>query len=131
MTDHRFDTVTHVHFLGLGGVGVSGIARIMLSQGYKVSGSDAKHLPVIDELAEQGARVFIGYRAENFAAAHHDSELGPVELVIASSVATAENPERHAAEAAGIPVLHRSEGLALAMQGHKVKPPRRQWLPPC
>ncbi|WGH84605.1 UDP-N-acetylmuramate--L-alanine ligase [Auritidibacter ignavus] len=120
MTDHRFDTVTHVHFLGLGGVGVSGIARIMLSQGYKVSGSDAKHLPVIDELAEQGARVFMGYRAENFAAAHHDSELGPIELVIASSVATAENPERQAAEAAGIPVLHRSEGLAMAMQGHKV-----------
>ncbi|MFC7402159.1 UDP-N-acetylmuramate--L-alanine ligase [Citricoccus sp. GCM10030269] len=102
-----------VHFLGLGGVGVSGIARIMQQRGVPISGTDAKDLPVMRELEAAGATVFVGYDA-----AHLD-ELA-VDTVIASSIAGAGNPEYDAAVARGLPVLHRSQGLAATMSGQRV-----------
>lgn len=111
--------ITHAHFLGVGGVGVSGIARIFAARGITVTGTDAKDLPVMDQLREQGATLYVGYAAENIARAEADSSR-PIDVMIASTVAGPDNPERQAAEAAGIPIYHRSHGLAAAMQGKKV-----------
>ena len=111
--------IKHAHFLGIGGVGVSGIARIFAARGIAVTGTDAKDLPVMDRLRDQGATLYVGYAAENIAQAEADTGQ-PIDVIIASTVAGPENPERQAAEAAGIPVYHRSQGLAAAMHGKKV-----------
>ncbi|HEY4577317.1 MAG TPA: UDP-N-acetylmuramate--L-alanine ligase [Yaniella sp.] len=111
--------ISHVHFLGIGGVGVSGIARIMAARGITVTGTDAKDLPVMASLRERGARLYVGYAAENIGQAVQDTGES-IDLVIASTVAGPDNPERKAAEASGIPVYHRSIGLAAAMEGKKV-----------
>lgn len=111
--------ITHAHFLGVGGVGVSGIARIFAARGITVTGTDAKELPVMDQLRDRGATLYVGYSAENISRAEADTGQ-PIDLIIASTVAGPDNPERQAAEAADIPVYHRSEGLAAAMQGKKV-----------
>ncbi len=108
-----------VHFLGLGGVGVSGIARIMQQLGVEISGTDAKDLPVMRELESAGATVFVGYDAAHLDRLAQDGG-GAVGTVIASSIAGPGNPEYDAAVGRGIPVLHRSEGLAAAMSGHRV-----------
>ncbi|REE03355.1 UDP-N-acetylmuramate--L-alanine ligase [Citricoccus nitrophenolicus] len=108
-----------VHFLGLGGVGVSGIARIMQQLGVEISGTDAKDLPVMRELETAGATIFVGYDATHLDRLAQDGG-GAVGTVIASSIAGPGNPEYDAAVDRGIPVLHRSEGLAAAMSGHRV-----------
>ncbi len=105
-------TEGRVHFLGIGGVGVSGVARILQDQGVPVSGTDAKDLPVMHQLAQGGARITVGYAAENVGE--------DVACVIASSIAGPGNPEYDAAAARGLRMMHRSEGLALAMRGHRV-----------
>src|SRR5699024_8090859 len=111
--------ISHVHFLGIGGVGASGIARIMAARGITVTGTDAKDLPVMASLRERGARLYVGYAAENIAQAVQDTGES-IDLVIASTVAGPDNTERTAAEAGGIPVYHRAIGLAAAMEGKKV-----------
>lgn len=95
-----------VHFIGIGGVGMSAVARIMVARGVSVSGSDAKDLPVMAELAAAGARIAVGYAAPN---------LGDAQTVVAGSAIRADNPELVAAHASGLPVLHRSEALAATM----------------
>jgi UDP-N-acetylmuramate--alanine ligase len=95
-----------VHFIGVGGVGMSAVARIMVARGVPVSGSDAKDLPVMRDLAEKGARIAVGYKAGN---------LGDAQTVVAGSAIRADNPELAAARQAGLPVLHRSEALAATM----------------
>jgi len=100
-----------VHFIGIGGVGMSAVARIMVARGVEVSGSDAKDLPVMRELAAAGARIAVGYAAEN---------LGDAQTVVAGSAIRQDNPELLAARAAGVPVLHRSEGLAATMGTDRV-----------
>lgn len=109
----------HVHLLGIGGVGVSGIARILAAQGVAVTGTDARDLPVMHELNAHGAHTYVGYDAANIDRAVHDAGLG-IDALIASSVAGVGNPEYDAAIAADIPVYHRSEGLAHTMSGHRV-----------
>lgn len=115
----NLQNITHAHFLGIGGVGVSGIARIMAARGITVTGTDAKDLPVLDQLRQRGAHVYIGYTTENISRAQQDTGKA-IDLVIASTVAGPDNPERQAAEAAGIPIYHRSQGLAATMDGKKV-----------
>ncbi|WP_426225674.1 UDP-N-acetylmuramate--L-alanine ligase [Pseudarthrobacter sp. DSP2-3-2b1] len=95
-----------VHFIGIGGVGMSAVARIMVARGVPVSGSDAKDLPVMAELAAAGARIAVGYGAAN---------LGDAQTVVAGSAIRPDNPELVAARAAGLPVLHRSEALTATM----------------
>ena len=112
-------TIKHAHFLGIGGVGVSGIARILAARGITVSGTDAKDLPIIEKLRARGATVYIGYDADNISRAATDTGK-PIDVIIASTVAGPDNPERQAAEAADIPVYHRSQGLAAAMEGKQV-----------
>ena len=103
-----------VHFLGLAGVGVSAIARLMLAAGVPISGTDAKDLPVLQEFRDAGVPVRVGYSAQNLASI--EAETGePVTTVIASSIAKEGNPEYDAARAAGAAILHRSQGLAACM----------------
>ncbi|TNM63250.1 UDP-N-acetylmuramate--L-alanine ligase [Streptomyces sp. NP160] len=97
-----------VHFIGVGGVGVSGVARIMLERGVAVSGSDAKDLPVMDALRALGGRVAAGFDPER---------LHGADTVVAGSAIREDNPELAAARAAGQRVLHRSQGLAALMAG--------------
>jgi UDP-N-acetylmuramate--alanine ligase len=105
------ESLGRVHFIGIGGVGMSAVARIMVARGIPVSGSDAKDLPVMADLAEAGARIAVGYSAGN---------LGDAQTVVAGSAIRADNPELAAARAAGLPVLHRSEALAATMGGDLV-----------
>ncbi|WP_433876674.1 UDP-N-acetylmuramate--L-alanine ligase [Sinomonas atrocyanea] len=105
------DALGRVHFVGIGGVGMSAVARVMIARGVPVSGSDAKDLPVMADLAGLGARVAVGYGAEN---------VGDAETVVAGSAIRPDNPELLAARARGLRILHRSEALAAAMAGSRV-----------
>lgn len=98
----------HLHFIGLGGVGMAGIAEILLNLGYSVSGSDIKRNSLIDHLEQLGAKVFIGHAPENVN--------GRTSVVIVSSAIRKENPELMAAEERGIPVIPRAEMLAELMR---------------
>ena len=100
----------HVHFIGIGGAGLSAIARVLMQQGTQVSGSDLVLSPVAEALARDGARVFAGHRAENVTGA---------ELVVVSSAVPVSNVEVQAARAAGIPVLKRPEFLRRMMEGRQ------------
>ncbi len=99
-----------LHFLGIGGIGMSGIARIMLARGLAVSGSDAKDVPVLQALRAVGARVDVGFDA---------ARLEGVRTVVASSAIRADNPELVAARAAGTAVLHRSQALQSLLLGRR------------
>lgn len=105
------DSLGRVHFIGIGGVGMSAVARIMVARGVPVSGSDAKDLPVMHDLRSAGARIAVGYAAEN---------LRDAQTVVAGSAIRADNPELEAARTAGLPVLHRSEALAATMGADRV-----------
>ena len=95
-----------IHFIGLGGAGMSGIARIMLAKGFIVSGSDKTDSPVLTSLKALGAKVFVGHIKENLADA---------QLVIISAAITENNPELVAAKQGGIPVVARANALAWLM----------------
>lgn len=99
-----------VHLMGVGGVGVSAVARLLLDYGLAVSGTDAKDLPVLEGLRERGARIHVGYDPAN---------LGDADTVVISSIIKAGNPEYDAAVRRGLRILHRSEGLEEAMRGHE------------
>jgi len=105
------ESLGRVHFIGIGGVGMSAVARIMVARGVPVTGSDAKDLPVMADLAAAGAGISVGYAAGN---------LGTAQTVVAGSAIRADNPELEAAHAAGLPVLHRSEALAATMAEDRV-----------
>jgi UDP-N-acetylmuramate--alanine ligase len=102
-----FAKIQRIHFVGIGGIGMSGIAEVLLNLGYKVSGSDLKSSAVTQRLAGLGAVVFEGHRAENIAGA---------EVVVASSAITADNPELAEAHVLHIPVIQRAEMLAELMR---------------
>lgn len=99
-----FSSVRHIHFVGIGGSGMSGIAEILLSQGFIVSGSDLAQSSVTEHLTAQGAGVFIGHRAENIE--------GAEVVVYSSAVRPADNPETKAALERKIPVIRRAEMLS-------------------
>ncbi|RMG16126.1 MAG: UDP-N-acetylmuramate--L-alanine ligase [Deltaproteobacteria bacterium] len=96
-----------IHFVGIGGIGMSGIAELLLNLGYEVSGSDLKESEVTRRLAAMGAVVARGHRAEH---------LGPADVVVVSSAVPPDNPEIAAARAQGIPVIPRAEMLAELMR---------------
>jgi UDP-N-acetylmuramate--alanine ligase len=101
-----FDTGP-VHFVGIGGIGMSGIAAVMLNLGYRVQGSDAKASANTDRLKAQGADIFIGHDAANVAHAG---------VVVISSAIKGGNPEVDAARARGVPIVRRAEMLAELMR---------------
>src|ERR1700729_2656912 len=102
-----FAKIQRIHFVGIGGIGMSGIAEVLLNLGYKVSGSDLKSSGVTQRLAGLGAAVFEGHHAENIAGA---------EVVVTSSAIAAENPEVLEAHKLHVPVIQRAEMLAELMR---------------
>jgi UDP-N-acetylmuramate--alanine ligase len=102
-----FAKIQRVHFVGIGGIGMSGIAEVLLNLGFKISGSDLKESSVTQRLAGLGATIFEGHRAEN---------VSGVEVVVTSSAISAENPEVTEARKLHIPVIQRAEMLAELMR---------------
>ena len=102
-----FAKIQRVHFVGIGGIGMSGIAEVLLNLGYKVSGSDLKSSGVTQRLAGLGATIFEGHRAENVPGS---------DVVVASSAIAADNPEIAQARDLHIPVIQRAEMLAELMR---------------
>ncbi len=96
-----------IHFTGIGGIGMSGIAEVLLNHGFTVQGSDAKASPITERLAGKGARIFIGQTAENLEGAT---------VVVISSAIKPGNPELDAARARKLPVVRRAEMLAELMR---------------
>jgi UDP-N-acetylmuramate--alanine ligase len=96
-----------IHFVGIGGIGMSGIAEVLLNHGYRVQGSDLKTSKITDRLAELGATIFEGQRAENIESA---------EVVVISSAIKRGNAELDAARLKGLPVVRRAEMLAELMR---------------
>ena len=102
-----FAKIQRIHFVGIGGIGMSGIAEVLLTLGYKVSGSDLKESSVTERLRGLGATIYIGHRAENVAGA---------EVVVTSSAISRDNPEVAAAHSASIALIQRAEMLAELMR---------------
>src|SRR6185503_19828505 len=99
---------THrIHFIGVGGAGMSGLAEVLLTTGYQVSGSDLKATDVTDRLVAMGGRVFVGHDARNVEGAS---------VVVYSSAVQADNPELRAAIKLGLAVIPRAEMLAALMR---------------
>lgn len=97
-----------VHFIAIGGSGVSGVARMFLARGIEVSGSDQADSPTVRSLEQAGARVHIG---------HDAAHLGEARTVVVSSAIREDNPELRAARGAGLTVLHRAQGIAALLHG--------------
>ena len=102
------------HFVGIGGAGMSGIARIMVARGMSVSGSDTAPSALLDELVAIGAGVHIGHAAANL------GDLGPGDTLVVSSAIRPGNPELTEANRRGMRVLHRAAALASVMTGRRV-----------
>jgi UDP-N-acetylmuramate--alanine ligase len=96
-----------IHFVGIGGIGMSGIAEVLMTLGYRVQGSDAKASKITDRLASLGAVIFEGQRAEN---------VGEAAVVVISSAIRKGNPELEEARRRGLPVVRRAEMLAELMR---------------
>src|SRR6267378_1569928 len=102
-----FAKIQRIHFVGIGGIGMSGIAEVLLNLGYKISGSDLKSSSVTQRLSGLGATIFEGHAAGNIAGA---------EVVVISSAVAQENPEVAEAHKLHIPVIPRAEMLAELMR---------------
>ena len=102
-----FAKLQRVHFVGIGGIGMSGIAEVLLNLGYKISGSDLRSTPVTQRLARLGAQTFEGHVAENIHGA---------DVIVTSSAVTADNAEVVEARRLHIPVIQRAEMLAELMR---------------
>jgi len=96
-----------IHFVGIGGIGMSGIAEVLLNHGYVVQGSDLKASKITDRLAELGARIFVGQQASN---------IDDAQVVVISSAIKPGNAELDAARARGLPIVRRAEMLAELMR---------------
>ncbi len=99
-----------IHFVGIGGAGMSGIARIMLSQGLSISGSDVKESSITQSLASLGAQIFIG---------HNTANVEGIDLLITSGAISSSNPELLAAQELGIETITRAQALAILMEGKR------------
>jgi UDP-N-acetylmuramate--alanine ligase len=99
--------IKRIHFIGIGGAGMSGIAEVLLNQGYTISGSDLRGSAVVDRLQSMGAKVFIGHHMENVIGA---------DVIVNSSAVDEDNPEIVSARAYRIPVVRRAEMLAELMR---------------
>lgn len=100
----------HIHCIGIGGIGLSAIAEILLSRGYKVTGSDMKESDMTAKLAADGADIFVGHKAENVDGA---------DLLVYSAAVAADNPELVRAKELGIPTASRAEILGLLMSEYE------------
>ena len=101
----------HYHLIGIGGIGMSGIAHLLLSCGYKVSGSDLKKNRITDELERLGAEIFTGHSLQNILGA---------DVIIYSSAIKSDNPEIIEAKRLNVPLIMRAQALAELMEGKSV-----------
>ncbi|MDN6020389.1 MAG: UDP-N-acetylmuramate--L-alanine ligase, partial [Enterobacterales bacterium] len=99
--------VRHIHFVGIGGAGMGGIAEVLANEGYQISGSDLAPNPVTQQLTELGAQIYFNHRPEN---------VKDASVVVVSTAISADNPEIVAAREARIPVIRRAEMLAELMR---------------
>ncbi len=98
------------HFIGIGGISMSGIARLLLEQGHYVSGSDLKDSPLLNQLRKMGAKIFIGHKRSN---------VGNAEFVVITSAIPSDNLELQEAIMRGIPILQRAQMIAALMENKK------------
>jgi len=119
-----FKKIKHIHFVGIGGIGMSGIAEVLLNLGYRVSGSDMKESDTTERLKKLGGDISIGHRAENITTPH---------VVVISSAVKSDNVEVIAAREKQVPVIPRAEMLAELMRSPALtaRPPRPRWSPRC
>lgn len=99
-----------IHFIGIGGISMSGLAAVLLNSGFKVSGSDFKDSPIVDKLRATGAEIYIGHKKEN---------IKNVDLVVYTAAIPSDNPELLEAEEKNIALMDRAEFLGQIMKGHK------------
>ena len=108
--DLNTDKNKKVHFIGIGGVSMSGLAAVLLTKGYNVSGSDSKESEVLNKLRESGAEIYIGHKRTN---------LNNVDLVVYTAAIPSDNPELIEAKDKNIELMDRAEFLGYIMKGHK------------
>ena len=108
----NFQHPIHIHFIGIGGISMSGLAEILLEEGFSVSGSDAKVSPLTEHLSERGAVIYYGQKAENLK--------DDVDLVVYTSAIHPDNPEYAAMREKGIPSLSRAQLLGQIMKNYKL-----------
>lgn len=106
----NIDRNKKVHFIGIGGISMSGLAALLLKKGFKVSGSDAKESKITDKLKANGAEIYIGHKREN---------LKNVDLVVYTAAIPSDNPEIIEAKEKNIELMNRAEFLGYIMKGHK------------
>jgi len=102
-----FKRYRHIHFIGIGGIGMSGIAEILLNLGYAVTGSDQRRNEAVERLEQLGAKIHVGHAAEHVEGAH---------VIVYSSAVSRDNVEMQAARQRGVPVIPRAEMLAELMR---------------
>lgn len=107
----QFDTPIHVHFIGIGGISMSGLAQILLKEHFTVSGSDAKESPLTRQLEENGARIFYGQKASNI--------MDGIDAVVYTAAIHEDNQEYQAALQKGLPMLSRAELLGQIMANYR------------
>lgn len=106
-----FHTPIHIHFIGIGGISMSGLAEILLKEGFTVSGSDAKESELTKHLEGKGAIIYYGQKAENIKEG--------IQVIVYTAAIHRDNPEWKAAEEAGIPMLTRAELLGQIMRNYQ------------
>ena len=107
-----FHKPLHIHFIGIGGISMSGLAEILLGEDFKVSGSDSKESPLTDSLTRKGARIFYGQRASNIT--------DDIQLVVYTAAIHEDNPEFACAREKGLPMLTRAELLGQIMKNYEI-----------
>ena len=107
----NFQKPIHIHFIGIGGISMSGLAEILHEEGFTISGSDSKESDLTKSLEAKGMRIFYGQCAENI--------IPGIDLVVYTAAIREDNPEFAAAKAAGLPMLTRAELLGQIMDNYK------------
>lgn len=107
-----FHKPIHIHFIGIGGISMSGLAEILLQEGFTISGSDSKESALTDHLAAKGAQIFYGQRASNI--------IEGIDLVVYTAAIHPDNPEYACAEAKGIPMMTRADLLGQIMTNYRI-----------
>ena len=113
MTYHiNFEKPIHVHFIGIGGISMSGLAQILLDAGFTVSGSDAKRTELTDHLSALGAQIQYPQKAENITQG--------IDLVVYTAAIAEDNPEFTAAKQQAVPIITRADLLGQIMKNYKM-----------
>jgi len=107
-----FNKPCHVHFIGIGGISMSGLAEILLQENFTVSGSDSKESPLTSHLIDNGATIFYGQKAENI--------IHGIDVVVYTAAIHEDNPEFKEAKRQGLPMLSRAELLGQLMKNYKI-----------